>query len=362
MKVYIPPYAKYWVTGLGYISILYLISGAILSAVILGSALRSRRRISTAGTYLGIPIKGLVELTVSEGRYGFEFPEDITRSFGREFTGVWTCYRVGSGAQWAVYRCGSGSTYLAVKVPKGLERVIEEYEVGGLPSRAGVYVMDFLRGFESRVRDIVESARKVMGLEHPHILKLKAYSTALPILVYEYAPQGTLHYQLVRGRRFSFDEVVTLAIQLADAIAYLHAHGIVHGDIKPGNVLFVNGIAKLGDVGSLAKDFLGVEVRGTHGWRAPEQVSTELYREAATRGYVNRVDVYQLANLVLYLLTGKTVDGEARLIMDEDRLNALLRDVEHRELEKLLKEMLEKEPWRRPEADEVVRRLLRVLK
>ena len=360
--IFFPLYVSFGGEVLGYASVIYIVSGAISSAVVLGLALRSRRRVSGVEGYLNVPIAGLVELTVGRGEYRFEFPEDVVGSFGSSFSGVWTCCRVGSGAQWSVYKCGRGGTYLAVKVPKGLERVIEEYEVGGPPSRTGADVMDFLRGFERRVGDIVESARRVMELEHPHVLKLRAYSTSIPLLVYEYASQGSLQYQLVSGRRFSFKEVVVLAVQLADALRYLHAHGMVHGDVKPGNVLFVNGVAKLGDVAPLAKAFLGTEVAGTRGWRAPEQVNTELYRGAVARGYVNRVDVYQLANVVLYLLTGKTVDGEARLIMDEDRLSTVLREVKHGELEELLKEMLEVEPWRRPAADEVVRRLLQLLR
>ena len=363
-----------------YALIIYIVSGIVSSAIILISVLSSRR-FSKAGLdktslvisevkgvsvikqkesqqtvittkYLNIPFNGLLKFAVKNGKYKFMFPSDIINKFGDTFKGVWICTKIGSGAQWTVYKCGD---VFAIKVPKGLESIVEKYEVLGHSSIVGKEIMDRSR---NRIKDVIESAKIISDLKHSHILKLIAYSTDLPILIYEYASHGTLNYQIVNGRKFSFKEVIMLAIQLADALRYMHNLNCVHGDIKPGNIFFVDGIAKLGDIALLTKAFFG-EVKGTLGWRAPEQVNEKLYSESVYKGYVNRIDIYQLANLILYLITGKNIDGEERFIIEVDKI---LKRVGNKELEMLLKEMLEIEPWKRPGADEVVKKLLLLLK
>jgi len=329
----------------------------ISTSVMIGIWIRRPKKlqqISITTKYLNIPFNGLLKFAVNNENYKFEFPSDIINKFGDTFKGVWLCTKIGSGAQWTVYKCKKSDVF-AIKVPKGLESIVEKYEVLGHSSIVGVEIMDRSR---TRTKDIIESAKIVANLKHPHILRLIAYSTDLPILIYEYASHGTLNYQIVNGKRFSFEEVIKLATQLADALRYMHSLGYVHGDIKPGNIFFVDGIAKLGDIALLTKAFFG-EVKGTLGWRAPEQVNEKLYSEAVDRGYVNRIDIYQLANLILYLITGKNIDGEERLIIEID---GILKGVGNKKLEMLLKEMLEKEPWKRPGADEVVKRLLLLLK
>jgi serine/threonine protein kinase len=365
-----------------YALIIYIVSGVVSSAIILGFVLSSRR-FSRGGSdktslviseikevsvikqkesqqtvittkYLNIPFNGLLKFAVNNGKYKFEFPSDIINKFGETFKGVWICTKIGSGAQWTVYKCEKSGVF-AIKVPKGLESIVEKYEVLGHSSIVGKEIMDRSR---NRIKDVIESAKIISDLKHSHILKLIAYSTDFPILIYEYASHGTLNYQIINGRKFSFKEVIMLAIQLADALRYMHSLNCVHGDIKPGNIFFVDGIAKLGDIALLTKAFFG-EVKGTLGWRAPEQVNEKLYSEAVDRGYVNRIDIYQLANLILYLITGKNIDGEERFIIEVD---GILKGVGNKELEMLLKEMLEIEPWKRPGADEVVKRLLLLLK
>jgi serine/threonine protein kinase len=365
-----------------YALIIYIVSGIVSSAIILGFVLSSKRiskggsdktslvisevkgvsvikqkepqQIDIATKYLNIPFNGLLKFAVNNEKYKFEFPSDIINKFGDTFKGVWICTKIGSGAQWTVYKCEKSGVF-AIKVPKGLESIVEKYEVLGHSSIVGVEIMDRSR---NRIKDIIESAKIISDLKHPHILKLIAYSTDLPILIYEYASHGTLNYQIVNGRKFSFKEVIMLAIQLADALRYMHNLNCVHGDIKPGNIFFVDGIAKLGDIALLTKAFFG-EVKGTLGWRAPEQVNEKLYSESVYKGYVNRIDIYQLANLILYLITGKNIDGEERFIIEVDKI---LKRVGNKELEMLLKEMLEIEPWKRPGADEVVKKLLLLLK
>src|SRR5436309_1449336 len=88
--------------------------------------------------------------------------------------------------------------------------------------------------------------------------------------------------------------VVTEAATLARAVAVAHANGVVHRDLKPGNVLFANGVPKITDFG-LAKRLEGAEsatgtgfILGTPFYMAPEQARGE------TRATGPAADIYAL--------------------------------------------------------------------
>ncbi|MGQ0630298.1 MAG: serine/threonine-protein kinase [Sporichthyaceae bacterium] len=93
-------------------------------------------------------------------------------------------------------------------------------------------------------------ARIVAALTHPHVVAVFDYSTACdrPYLVMEYVAGGTLSARLKDGRR-DWDPLV-LAGELLDALAYIHAAGVLHRDLKPANVLIgADGRARLTDFG-----------------------------------------------------------------------------------------------------------------
>jgi serine/threonine protein kinase len=71
-------------------------------------------------------------------------------------------------------------------------------------------------------------------------------------LVSQYMAGGDLEQRLARadGHRLPVDEALTIGAQLCAALAHAHAHGIVHRDVKPGNVwLSAEGTVQLGDFG-----------------------------------------------------------------------------------------------------------------
>ena len=86
---------------------------------------------------------------------------------------------------------------------------------------------------------------------HPHVVRLRTVVSAGDelVLVLDHAAGGSLS-GLLAARRLSAREVVTVAMPLAEALAAVHAQGLVHGDLSPANVLFTcDGRPLLSDLG-----------------------------------------------------------------------------------------------------------------
>src|SRR5262249_32287598 len=83
-----------------------------------------------------------------------------------------------------------------------------------------------------------------------------------------YVPK-TLSSELARRGRLSIEQSVQLGLALSQALAELHRRGLVHRDVKPSNIIFVKGHAKLADIGLVAQP--GEKTRlGTEGYIPPE--------------------------------------------------------------------------------------------
>ncbi|HEY5914556.1 MAG TPA: protein kinase [Verrucomicrobiae bacterium] len=87
-----------------------------------------------------------------------------------------------------------------------------------------------------------------------------------------YIPR-TLRADLKRGR-LPASEVVEIGLALSEALGHLHRHGLVHRDVKPSNVIFVNGRPKLADIGLVADVGDGQSLVGTEGYLPPEGPGT----------------------------------------------------------------------------------------
>ena len=139
-------------------------------------------------------------------------------------------------------------------------------------------------------------ARALLDLEHPHVVtvhELVADGDAVAIVM-QHAAGGSLADLLARRGRLPVAEVLTLALALADALQAVHARGLVHRDIKPGNVLFTgDGHPLLGDFSLVGA---GEVVAGTPPYLAPE-VAGGAPPDA-------RSDLYALAVVCLEALTG----------------------------------------------------------
>lgn len=158
-------------------------------------------------------------------------------------------------------------------------------------------------GTDRFLREIRLAAR----LAHPHILPVLDSGTAgeLPFYVMPYVEGETLRELLARQGSLAIDIAVNLARDVADALDYAHAAGIVHRDVKPGNILLLGGHAVLADFG-IARAM--VAAAGQHVTGAGMAVGTPAYmspEQAAGDDAVDgRSDQYSLAIVVFEALVG----------------------------------------------------------
>jgi serine/threonine protein kinase len=96
-------------------------------------------------------------------------------------------------------------------------------------------------------------AKAISSLSHPHICPLYdvGHQDGTDFLVMEYLEGETLADRLKKGR-LPLEQVLQYAIQIADALDAAHSHGVIHRDLKPGNIMLTKSGAKLLDFG-LAK-------------------------------------------------------------------------------------------------------------
>src|SRR5215831_18043690 len=85
----------------------------------------------------------------------------------------------------------------------------------------------------------VKEIRTIAHLKHPHILPLFDSGSAGGFLFYvmPYIEGESLRDRVRRERRLPVPDVVKILRELADALAYAHAAGVIHRDVKPDNVL-----------------------------------------------------------------------------------------------------------------------------
>ncbi|HEX4784851.1 MAG TPA: serine/threonine-protein kinase [Candidatus Sulfotelmatobacter sp.] len=122
-----------------------------------------------------------------------------------------------------------------------------------------------------------------------------------PYIVLEYVSGESLSRILTREKKLQPTKALQLAEEIAEALDYAHAQGVVHRDIKPGNILVTeDGHAKIADFGiaklNLAHFTLPGRVMGTPAYMAPEQLSGE--------GVDGRSDLFSLGVILYAMVTG----------------------------------------------------------
>jgi eukaryotic-like serine/threonine-protein kinase len=168
----------------------------------------------------------------------------------------------------------------------------------------------------------VREARLAARLSHPNVVAVfdAGEEDALPYIVMEYVEGETLADVLKRERRLDPAAAVDVALQACGALQHAHDAGLVHRDVKPGNLLVRgDGTVKIADFG-IARAAEATQVTdhgtvlGTAAYLAPEQARGEQTSPAS--------DVYALAAVLYEMLAGRPpfeFDSLADLVRLQER-------------------------------------------
>jgi serine/threonine-protein kinase len=153
-------------------------------------------------------------------------------------------------------------------------------------------------------------ARIIAKLDHPGILKvIPVTEKSRPYVALEYIDGQTLYDILQRRRPLGVCEVLQLGSRLCDILEYIHRNGVVHRDLKPGNILISDdgsphiidfGIAK-GPVMELSSTM------GTPDYMSPEQIQGGLVDA--------RSDIYSLGKILQEMVTGNELSEQVEEII-----------------------------------------------
>ena len=194
-----------------------------------------------------------------------------------------------------IARSGMGSVFKATDLKTG----------GPVALKVPLMKLESDPAFFSRFEREEEIGRT---LNHPSILRvipIDPQERSRPYLVMEFLEGQTLDEVIQKVRPMPEADALQIASRLCDAIGYLHAHGVVHRDLKPQNVMLCNdGSLRIMDFG-IAKAAASRRITfggfsptlGTPDYMAPEQVKGRRGDE--------RTDIYSLGAILYEMLTGR---------------------------------------------------------
>jgi serine/threonine protein kinase len=251
-------------------------------------------RVSTGERFLTASLGSLVAQAVSER---------VTPLVGRKIGAYAVTAFIGAGGMGEVYRARD-------------TRLGRDVAVKVLPQE--------FTSHPERLARLEREARILAALNHPGIAAIYGFEEddEIRALVLELVEGQTLADRIANGP-FSFDEAVSLARQIADALDAAHEQGIIHRDLKPANIkLRPDGVVKLLDFGVAKLDarggadisqlptvtseatHVGVLV-GTPAYMSPEQ--------ALGQAVDKRADIWAFGCILYEMLTGTSAFGRATL-------------------------------------------------
>ncbi|KAI1178738.1 Pkinase-domain-containing protein [Nemania sp. FL0916] len=238
---------------------------------------------------------------------------------------------------------------------------------GHLPGHRKKYALKIVKSkMPSKMEQKFQTELQIHSkMKHQNIVQfLRAFSfDSCTYLVLELCPNGSLMDMVKRRKGLTEPEVRFYSIQIAGAIKYMHAKGIIHRDLKMGNIFLDRNMnAKIGDFGLAALLVTGKDmqtIRRTTLCGTPNYIAPEIL-EKGRKGHDHMVDIWSLGIIMFAMLTSKPPFQSSTT--DEIYRRARNRDYEwpdpstkfiSEEAKDIVADMLE-DADRRPEPDTIV--------
>ncbi len=220
----------------------------------------------------------------------------------------------------------------------GLLDVIREHRFGAVylfENRAARQILVIKKIFSAK--PVLSHAKLLANIKHPHVVDVygTASSGATSIIVMEYLSGGSLKDRLANLR--PWEQVLTTAREICDGLSFLHKNRIIHGNLRPTNILMcADGHAKLSDIG-LDEHYAGNAGEGNWYGVADEPKSV-------------RSDIFSAGMIFSEMLTGATpTENKGHLIQ-----NSSFRSLP-KELKQMIAGMLAPDPGDRYQSfDEIL--------
>src|SRR5262245_14634640 len=216
-------------------------------------------------------------------------------------------------------------SFLLPSKKKGSLGRLDHYEILSVVGKGGFGIV--LRAFDEELHRIVaikvmsphlaangtarqrfsREAKHAAAITHEHIVTIHAVApkeAKIPYLVMQFVSGITLNDKIDKGGALPVKEILRIGTQIAEGLAAAHKQGLVHRDIKPGNILLENGIerVKITDFGlaRIADDASVTQsgtVAGTPMYMSPEQANGEMVD--------HRSDLFSLGSVLYVMATGR---------------------------------------------------------
>jgi serine/threonine protein kinase len=267
-----------------------------------------------------------------------------------------------------VYRLKFGKYTLCDQIGRGEHGVVYQAQHEKLSTRVAVKVLASKVSAEPEAAErFLSEVRTAASLEHPRFVRIHdvANEGNRTLVVMEFVEGQDLKTRVQEQGPLPVDQAVDLVKQAAEGLLYAHQQGVVHGDLKPANLLVdAQGQLKMLDTGlsrlqtgsldsstaSVSQDLAAIS------FAAPEQISGKLEPSA---------DVYALGGTLYYLLTGwvpfaAQTDAQRQAMLETQRPVPLaeLKPDTPAYLVELWERMTARDPAQRPASMEAILQVL----
>jgi len=156
-----------------------------------------------------------------------------------------------------------------------------------------------------KVQRFIREAEILSQINHPNIIKIFEYGISedeeIPYIVMEFIPGRPLNHHM-RSNTFTLEQVISIIRQIAEALSVVHQFGVLHRDVKPGNIILTDDMTlKLTDFGiariNNSELTITREILGSPAYMSPESFENSIRSDS-------RSDIFSLGVIAYELLTG----------------------------------------------------------